>query len=145
MISDKNNRINRYSSQNKMDYLKTIMYGILLMLLTSVSTLVTTVLITKRGGISIVVSIILTAVIMVIYSNLIAKYYDKIGFSTDEDQKYWKVKLVLIFSIIVYVVISLCIYYMSSSSTGKLMLMLTPGFILIGMLGDIIIKKRNSV
>jgi hypothetical protein len=128
----------------KLDYPKAIMYGILLPILSCVLTLVTTMLITKRPGLSLTLGFLIPLILLLVYVVVIIKMPDKIGFCTDEDQKHWQIKLIYGMSILIYMITSLGVYYIKSQVVGKVMFLATPLFLLIGRIIDIVIKKKES-
>ncbi len=128
----------------KLDYVKTILYGILLTMLSCVITLVSTMLITKSPDLALTLCAVIPVVLLSAYLIIVIRIPDKVGFCTEEDQKHWQVKLIFGISILLYMVISLGIFYMISQFVGKCMLFATPIFLVIGKVIDLIIKKKNS-
>lgn len=128
----------------KLDYIKTILYGILLVILSVVVTLITSMMITKNPGLSIILSLAVSVLLFIIYCVMIVKIPEKIGFCTEENQKNWQIKLVLWLSTIFYVILSLGIYQMKSQIIGRRMLFFAPTFVLIGFAADFIVKKRKG-
>lgn len=127
----------------KLDYVKTILYGLLLTVLSFAITLVTTMLITKSPKYALVSCIVIPFILLAIYLAVVIKIPEKIGFVTEENQKYWEVKLIYGMSILFYMIISLAIYYMRSQTIGKIMFIATPIFLVIGKVIDLLIKRQQ--
>jgi len=127
----------------KLDYIKAILYGVMLIILSSVATLVATMIMTKKPELSLLLCFVVPAILLTIYIILILRIPEKIGFTTDEDQKYLKLKLALMAVIALYMISSLWIYYMTSQLVGKVMFLASPTFIIIGKAMDMILKKNN--
>ncbi|MDR3580854.1 MAG: hypothetical protein P4L44_12910 [Oryzomonas sp.] len=128
----------------KLDYLRIVFYGILLVVLSSLVAIVATILITKQSGTAIVLGSVTPVILLVIYFVVIFKCPGKFGICTTDGQNNWQIKLIMIISIIGYVIASLWMLYAESQIVGKIMLLITPIFILIGKAIDSYLK-RNSI
>lgn len=127
----------------KLDYIKAILYGVLLAVLSCVTTLVATMLITKSPKIALILCVVTPVILMSAYFIVIIKIPEKIGCCTDEDQKHWQIKLIFLVLLMSYMITSLGVFYMKSQIVGKVMLLTTPLFLLFGKGIDIFIKKKE--